>query len=107
MDIVEKGIRCHVMLEHEAPERRALAIEIVLLNGLCRDPINAEELCDEAAHAQVDLAEQPAARLIKRVVEIEDPGFDVGKTAHRHQRLPLSAVGAERAIRVPMPCGVM
>ena len=45
---------------------------------------NAEEACDELAHALVDLGEQVAFGGIERVVEVEHPGVDMRKAAVRH-----------------------
>ncbi len=49
---------------------------------------------DEPGHPRVDLGHQPGVHRVDGVVEVEDPGVDVGE------------VGAHGEIRVPAPCSV-
>ncbi len=70
---IHEDIRLHVMLGHEAGERRAVLVVEVFLHLARRFRIEAEQILDEGAHPLVDLRKQIALGGVERVVEVEDP----------------------------------
>ncbi len=80
MDIVEKDGGIDLMLGHQPGQRGAVRMEIALLDAECLFAVHAQQVADEGGHALVDMREQIGARRIERIVQIEDPGVDMGKS---------------------------
>src|SRR3546814_13394845 len=79
---------CALPICHQPGERGAVAMEIVLLDPPRLDRVATEKARDISADPLVDPREQVRRRRIERVVEIEDPGVDMGKiSAHCRARL--------------------
>ena len=97
MDEIEEILGLDVMLDHQPAQCRAVFVEHRLLDEPRFGLVDVEQLRHEGADPDVDLVEQPAARRIERVVEIEHPGVDMGEAA---------AHSPVRDTRVPTPCGV-
>src|SRR3546814_6350327 len=75
------------VFSHQPGERGAVAMEIVLLDPPRLDRVATEKARDISADPLVDPREQVRRRRIERVVEIEDPGVDMGKiSAHCRDR---------------------
>ena len=82
MDKIEEVVRVDGMFVHQALERHAVAVEIILLHHARGFGIHTQQVADIAPHFDIDLREQIAPRRIQRVVEIEDPRIDMAKTVH-------------------------
>jgi hypothetical protein len=78
------------MFGHHAAHRGAVAAVIILLNPARFLRRNLEPAAYELADPLVDLLPQVDVMRIERVVEVEDPGVDVGKGAGLIIFLPLS-----------------
>jgi hypothetical protein len=91
VDEIEEFVRIDAVGSHQPRQGRAMLPEIALLNRPRLDRIDAEKPFDERRHPLVDQPEQVRRRRVERVVEIEDPGIDVGKRG-RHGSAP-SRVG--------------
>ena len=86
VDVVHEGeivVRVHPVLGHHAAHRGAVALVVVLLHAERFVVADLQEIRDVGADALVDLLPQVQVMRIKRVVEIEHPGFDVGEVARR------------------------
>ena len=79
MDVVEEMVRVDVMAPHQPGERRAMLVEMRLLDPPRLDRIAAEQALDIGAHALVDQLEQAGRCRIEAIVEIEDPVADMGE----------------------------
>ena len=86
MDVGEIMMRIDMMLAHQPGERGAVRLEIAFLDAPRLDEVvDPESLRDIGRHPDVDQTEQVGRRRIERVVEVEDPGADVGERG-RHGR---------------------
>ena len=85
MDVAEKFVRIDPVLGHQAAQRRAVRMEESLLDPVRRGRIEPQQPRHERPHPHVDLGEQVGLRRIQRVVEVEDPGVDMGERV-RHER---------------------
>ena len=77
VDVVEEMMRIDVMLLHQPRKRGAMFVKVRFLDALGLDRVDAEQARDVSAHALVDQREQPGARGVEAVIEIEDPRVDV------------------------------
>ena len=77
MDIVHEFDRIDAMLDHQAAQRRAVALEERAPELGRRLGIELEPGRDVRAHARRDLREEIGRGRIERVVEIENPGVDL------------------------------
>ncbi len=96
MDIGEEVVRIDVMFRHQPGQRRAVAVEIVLLQPARLVPRQLQQPRDIIGHPLVDLREQVRARRIERVVQIEDPGVDMGER-RQHRRASRRGGGPAQA----------
>ena len=79
MDEIEEMAGLDPVIGHQPGERGAVGVEIILLHLARRHRIEAEQFLDILPDPPVDQFEQIAAVRIEAVVEIEDPGVDMGK----------------------------
>ena len=92
VDEIEEMARLDAMIGHQPGERGAMGVEIILLHLARRHRVEADQLLDIEADPLVDQLEQVAAVRIEAVVEIEDPGVDMGKAGvHGHAPNPPAA----------------
>ena len=97
MDVFQECVRIDLMFGHQPGKRGTVAVEIALLDAACLVPVDLESFGDIAGHPRIDLIEQSRARRIQRVVEIEYPVADRGKT-REHMRAALRrALGRGKA----------
>ena len=78
---IEIIVRVHAVLGHHPAHRGAVALVIILLQlegVVARD---FQEIGDVVADALVHLLPEIEVMRIQRVVEIEDPGLDIGEAA--------------------------
>jgi len=79
----EKGAGLDAMHGHQARKRRPVIDIELLLHALGLDGVDAQQVHDEGAHLLVDPREEVAGGRVERVVEIEDPMFDLQKGGRR------------------------
>ena len=84
----KKLVRNEPVFLHQAAHRRTVAPVVILLQPECLVMADVQEIDDEVANARVDLVPQFEMMRIKRVVEIEHPGFDPAEPARRASCLP-------------------
>ena len=83
----QKDLRVDAVLGHQPAQRRAVALIIMLLQRAQRHGRRGRTSCgQEQRDARVDLGPEIAAGRIERVVEIEDPGVDIGEGGARFRR---------------------
>ena len=81
MHEIEEVVRLHAVLGHQPAHRGAVAAVIVLLQPERLVMRDGEQFGDIVADAIVDLLPEIELMRVQRVVEIEDPGGDVGEAA--------------------------
>src|SRR6202795_2830190 len=81
VDIVEKVVGLHAVLDHHAPQSGAVAPVEILLFAEGIVIAEPEKLSDVAADAPVDLLPQIEMMRIEGVVEVEHPGLDMREVA--------------------------
>ena len=79
VDLRQIGSGVHVMFAHQTRQRGAIGVPIVLAQPVRLGAAKAQRLHHPVGHAHLDLVEQAVARRVKRVVEVKDPGGDMGK----------------------------
>src|SRR5580704_2773577 len=81
MHHLQKFVRLQAVLRHQPAHGGAIALVIILLQPERLVVGDLQKIDDVVADAHVDLLPQVQVMRIKRVVEVEDPGLDVGETA--------------------------
>ena len=89
---------------HQPAQGRAVLAEIGLLQPERRFGRQVQAIGDEAGHQCMNLVEEPAGSGVERVVEIEDPGLDLGQRPaggrwHQHRSTTLGAVSPHQRCR--------
>ncbi len=84
--VAQELVGLHAVLGHQAAHRGAVALVVVLLQLERGVAVELEEIHDVAADALVHLLPQVQMMRIKRVVEVEDPGLDVGELARAERK---------------------
>src|SRR5215207_6662997 len=82
MGKIEEGFGRNALVDHEAAQRRPVALVVVLLNSARSQAIDTEMVRDPGRDPIVDLLPEIGVMRIKRVVEIEDPSLYLRKVAH-------------------------
>ena len=86
MDVGEKVMRIDALMLHQPGQRRAMVVEMRLLDAPRLDPVARQQAFDVGAHALVDQVEQAGRRRVEAIVEIKDPVANVreggGDVAH-------------------------
>jgi hypothetical protein len=85
VDIVEELARIHLVMLHQAGERRSMLMEMGLLDALGFVRTASEQALDIGAHPLIDQRKQSRRRRVKAIVEIEDPISDVGEARVHHR----------------------
>ena len=78
---------------HQPGQRGAMLGPVLLAQTVRLGPAHLQRVHHELRHPHLDLVEKPRAGRVKRVVEVENPGFDMGKILFRHG----SRIGARAA----------
>src|SRR5262249_16797400 len=81
MHHLQKLIRLEAVLRHQPAHGCAVALVIILLQPERLVVGDFQEVRDVVANAHVDLLPEIEMMRVERVVEIENPGLDIGKTA--------------------------
>ena len=84
VDKIEKLVRINIMMFHQAAQRGAVVVKEILLHTPRLDRIDSEQSRDIVTHALINLGKQIDARVIKGIVEIENPGADAGEVKHHN-----------------------
>ena len=92
----QKFVRIEPVLFHQSAQARAVAAIIILLHAKCFVGRDLQEVGDVIADALIDLMPEIEVMRIKRVVEIEHPGFDRAEAAHRRLLRRPGHLGATR-----------
>ena len=90
VDVGEEVVRVDAMMLHQPGQRRAMVMEMRLLDAPRLGAVARQQALDIGAHALVDQVEQPGRRRVQAIVEIEDPVGDVGEGGGdgHHDRAP-------------------
>ena len=99
--LVEELARVHAVVGHQAGQGGAVLVVVALLQRAGLDRPQADAALDEGLHAVVDQGEQVALGRIEGVVEVEDPGVDMGEI--RGQVGSRSGEGAAAIASGPYP----
>ena len=78
---LEKFVRLQAVLRHQPAHGGAVTLVIILLQPERLVVGDFQKIDDVVADAHVDLLPEIQMMRIERVVEVEDPGLDIGKTA--------------------------
>src|SRR5215207_2093159 len=79
MDEGEELVDVHATLQHQPAQGRAVVAVETSLQALRLSLAYIEQAAEIGADAPVHLAEEVDLARIERVVEVEDPGFDVAE----------------------------
>lgn len=84
MDPAQKRAGVDIVFGYQAGQGRAIALPIMIAQGFGVIAADAKGVCDPITHPHLDLFEKLCRWGIKRVIEVENPGFNVGKAVARH-----------------------
>jgi hypothetical protein len=93
---LEELVHVDVAREHQAAQRRAVLAVEILLDALGLRLVHVQEAGNISADALVHLREQIGAARIKRVVEIENPGLDLGEGDEIALAMRVDGFGGQR-----------
>ena len=80
VNIGKIGAGVDIMFAHQPGERGAIGRPVMGAQMVGAGTINLQGLHDPVGHPDLDLVEKPHVRRIQRIVEVEDPGADMGET---------------------------
>ena len=95
--LVEKGLGRHRVARHQPRERRAVLGPVVIAQPVGLLGRDLERTDHEVAHAHLDLVEEPHLGRVERVVEVEDPGLDMGEVIAHGMGLRTGGGGCQGA----------
>ena len=72
------------MFTHQPGQSGAVLGPVLLAQTVGLGPFDTKRVHHILRHPHLDLVEQADAWMIKRVIKVEHPGFDMGKMLFRH-----------------------